>query len=59
MHGNEQLDVEDVQGIGKAIGVEFKGDKANMFSVLSRVGKGKQAKSGGDFWGGGATSIGC
>ncbi|MCI47073.1 sulfate transporter, partial [Trifolium medium] len=47
MHGNEQMAVEDVWGIGKAIGVKFNGDNANMFSVLSRAGKRQQAKSGG------------
>ncbi|MCI84103.1 hypothetical protein A2U01_0105379, partial [Trifolium medium] len=35
--------VEDVWGIGKAIGVKFKGDNTNRFSALVRVDKGKQA----------------
>ncbi|MCI72607.1 hypothetical protein A2U01_0093870, partial [Trifolium medium] len=36
MHENEKVAVEDVRGIGAAIGVQFNGDEANMFSVLSR-----------------------
>ncbi|MCI67977.1 hypothetical protein A2U01_0089236, partial [Trifolium medium] len=39
MHGNEQLAVDDVWGIGKAIGVKFNNDNANMFSALARTGK--------------------
>jgi len=42
MHGNEKVAVDDVWGMGKAIGVEFNGDPANMFNVLSRVGRGKK-----------------
>jgi len=38
LHGDEEVAVEDVWGIGKAIGVRFNGDKANMFDVLSRKG---------------------
>jgi hypothetical protein len=34
--------VDDVCGIGKTIGVTFRGAKENMFNVLSQVGKGKQ-----------------
>jgi hypothetical protein len=41
LHGNEEVAVEDVWGIGKAIGVKFDGENHNMFSVLSRAGKGK------------------
>jgi len=37
LHGNEEMGVEDVWGIGKEIGVKFNGDKANMFNVLSRA----------------------
>lgn len=41
--------VEDVWGIGKAIGVNFDGDTHNMFSLLSRLGKGKrESKNKGD-----------
>ncbi|MCI08523.1 DUF4283 domain protein, partial [Trifolium medium] len=39
MHGNEKMAVDDVWGIGKAIGVKFKSDNANMFSALSRANK--------------------
>ncbi|PNX61818.1 hypothetical protein L195_g060851 [Trifolium pratense] len=46
VHGNEQLAVDDVWGIGKAIGIKFKGDNVNMFNILSRAGKGKKENSG-------------
>lgn len=36
--------VEDVWAIGKAIGVKFNGDKANMFNVLSHPGGGSGGK---------------
>ena len=39
LYGNDEIAVEDVWGIGKAIGVKFTGDKANMFNVLSRGGR--------------------
>jgi len=39
LHGNDEIAVEDVWGIRKAIGVKFTGDKANMFNVLSRGGR--------------------
>ncbi|MCI90324.1 sulfate transporter, partial [Trifolium medium] len=29
MHGNEQVAMEDVRDIGRAIGVQFKGDNVN------------------------------
>jgi hypothetical protein len=45
VHGNDQLAVEDVWGIGKAIGVTFRGDKENMFSTLSRAGNGEKANT--------------
>ncbi|PNX62521.1 hypothetical protein L195_g053026, partial [Trifolium pratense] len=35
----ELLAVDDIWGIGKAIGVKFKRDNVNMFRVLSRAGK--------------------
>ncbi|MCI22360.1 hypothetical protein A2U01_0043536, partial [Trifolium medium] len=44
--GNDQVAVDDILGIGKAIEVKFKGDNVNMFSVLARAGKVKQAASG-------------
>ncbi|PNX64333.1 putative sulfate transporter, partial [Trifolium pratense] len=37
VQGNDQLAVDDVWGIGKAIGVKFKGDNVNMFNILSRA----------------------
>ncbi|MCI46300.1 hypothetical protein A2U01_0067540, partial [Trifolium medium] len=37
--------VDDVWGIGKAIGVNFKGDNVNLFSALSRAGRSKQTKA--------------
>ncbi|MCI78600.1 hypothetical protein A2U01_0099870, partial [Trifolium medium] len=46
MQGTDQLAVDDVWGIGKAIGVKFKGDNVNMFRVLSRESKGKKEHSG-------------
>ncbi|PNX84817.1 cysteine-rich receptor-like protein kinase, partial [Trifolium pratense] len=46
MQGNNRMAVEDVWGIGKAIGVKFNSVNSNMFSVLSRASKGKI--SGGD-----------
>jgi hypothetical protein len=42
LRGNEEVEVEDVRGLGKAIGVNFKGDSHNRFSVLSRMGKDKR-----------------
>jgi hypothetical protein len=44
MHGSEKMAVEDVWGIGKAIGVKFTSDNANRFSALVRAGKGKQPR---------------
>ncbi|MCI53154.1 hypothetical protein A2U01_0074400 [Trifolium medium] len=46
MQGTDQMALDDVWGIGKALGVKFKGDNANMFNVLSRAGKGKLKASG-------------
>ncbi|MCI45414.1 sulfate transporter, partial [Trifolium medium] len=50
MHGNEQLAMDDVCGIGKAIGVKFNKDNVNMFSAnmlsaLARSGKGKKVSA--------------
>jgi hypothetical protein len=39
MHGDEKAVEEDVQGVGKAIGVKFDGGTGNMFGVLSRGGQ--------------------
>jgi hypothetical protein len=46
VHGNDQMVVDDVCGIGKTIGVSFMGDKENMFQVLSRAGNGKKETAG-------------
>jgi hypothetical protein len=48
LHGNEEVAVEDVWGIGKAIGVKFNVDNANMFSVLSRGGSKRGREEGGE-----------
>jgi hypothetical protein len=46
VHGNDQMVVDDVRGIGQTIGVTFKGDNDNMFNVLSRAGRGIKENSG-------------
>ncbi|XP_045830922.1 uncharacterized protein LOC123922227 [Trifolium pratense] len=46
VQGNDHMAVDDVWGIGKAIGLKFKGDNVNMFNILSRAGKGKKENSG-------------
>ena len=43
---------ENVVGIGKKLGVKFYGDKSNMFSVLSRAGRGNKGKEEGEVKGG-------
>lgn len=47
------------EDVGKAIGLKFNGDNMNMFSVLSRAGRGKRESKklvegvgGGMVWGG-------
>lgn len=49
LRGDEEVEVEDVRGMGKAVGLIFKGDNHNSFIVLSRVKKvkAKKLKSGG------------
>jgi hypothetical protein len=48
LHGNKQDAVEDVCGIGKAVGLKFQGDKNNSFDVLSGAGrKNKEGDGGG------------
>ncbi|GAU47563.1 hypothetical protein TSUD_404100 [Trifolium subterraneum] len=42
MQGNDQMVEEDVREIGNSIGVQFNGDNANMFSVLSEGEKHKK-----------------
>jgi hypothetical protein len=46
VHGHEHVVVDDVLGIRQTIGVTFRGDKENMFNVLSRASKGKKENSG-------------
>lgn len=46
VHGNEKVVVDDVKGIGEAIGVQFNGSNNNMFGVLSRRGRGRGRKEG-------------
>jgi hypothetical protein len=41
VHGNDQLAMEDVGGIGQSIELRSGGGKENMFSALSRAAKGK------------------
>jgi len=53
VHGNEKVVMEDVKGIGEAIGVQFYGNNNNMFGVLSRKGRGRkegrcEGKDGGE-----------
>jgi hypothetical protein len=46
MQGNDRAIEDDVVEVGNFIGASFKGDKANMFSVLSKSGTGKQVSPG-------------
>jgi hypothetical protein len=46
MQGNDRAVEEDMIEVGNAIGATFKGDKANMFSVLSKVGPAKRVSPG-------------
>lgn len=39
VHGNDKVKADDVRGIGKTVGLNFEGNKNNMFDVLSRVGR--------------------
>lgn len=39
LHGNSKVMSDDVKGMGKAVGLSFKGDKHNMFEVLSGAGR--------------------
>ncbi|MCI68434.1 hypothetical protein A2U01_0089695, partial [Trifolium medium] len=39
MQGSDQVVRDDVREVGQAIGIEFKCDNENMFSVLARAGK--------------------
>jgi len=42
LRGNDKVVGDDVWGIGKDIGVNFDGENHNIFSVISRAGKGKR-----------------
>ncbi|GAU10190.1 hypothetical protein TSUD_421430, partial [Trifolium subterraneum] len=46
MQGSDQMVIDDVRGFGHSLGVEFKGDNVNMFSVLSRAAKSRKDSSG-------------
>ena len=37
LRGNDETKADDIQGIGKAIGISFHGNNHNKFSILSRV----------------------
>ncbi|MCH79282.1 cysteine-rich receptor-like protein kinase [Trifolium medium] len=43
MHGNESTAAADVRGIGEVLGLHCNVNNKNMFSALSRAGKGKMA----------------
>jgi hypothetical protein len=42
MQGHEHAVEDDVMEVGNFIRATFKGDKTNMFSVLSKTGTGKR-----------------
>jgi hypothetical protein len=46
MQGNDRAVEDDVLEVGNDIGATFKGDKANMFSVLSKAGPVKRGTPG-------------
>jgi len=46
LHGNSKVVNDDVCNIGKMVGLKFKGDKNNMFDVLSGGGR-RNSESGG------------
>jgi hypothetical protein len=45
MQGNAEHAAADIAEVGKSLGVFVKADPANMFSVLSKAGKGKHSTS--------------
>jgi len=47
LHGNEKVRSEDVRDIGRTVGLNFTGDKNNMFDVLSGAGR-KNREGGSD-----------
>ena len=48
LHGNDKVRSDDVSEIGRSIGLNFAGDKNNMFDVLSRVGRQSRVSGGVD-----------
>jgi len=46
LHGNDKTLSDDVRGMGKVMGLNFKGDKNNKFDVLSGVGRTKTEGDG-------------
>jgi hypothetical protein len=42
LHGNDKMAADDVAAVGKTLGVIVKVDQENMFSALSKSGKGKK-----------------
>ncbi|GAU32654.1 hypothetical protein TSUD_219040 [Trifolium subterraneum] len=46
MQGDHEATKDDVRGFGKALGLRFKGNSENKFSVLSRTRKDKQVTPG-------------
>jgi len=46
LHGSDKAKADDVRGIGKMVGLNFKRDKNNRFDVLFREGR-KNAEGGG------------
>jgi len=47
LHGNDKVLSEDVCEIGRIVGLNFSGDKHNMFDVLSGVGRKNREGGGG------------
>jgi len=47
LHGNDKVMTEDVCEIGRTGGLNFSGDRNNMFDVLSSVGR-KNREGGGN-----------
>jgi hypothetical protein len=43
LQGDDSKAADDVAEVGKSLGVFVKADQMNMFSVLSKAGKGKQS----------------
>jgi len=56
LHGDKEVVVNVVWGIGKAIRVNFNGDNANMFNVLSHRGR-RSDKGGGNSVGEGGNGL--